>query len=162
MPSSPLPSQTFVELPLVCKPQNKWEAKSEGSQRNAAMARLPYHPSYLSELMFPRSPKYWHCLQMEYCHCTNRISKWSKGICKMIILWPPSWPTFPTFPTFSTTFHTFIIHSSCIHHAFFSLVIFSSLGHSTPLCRSDVPSHPSWNSRKWSPRNVRSTDRLPL
>ena len=77
------------------------------------MARLPYHPSYLSKLMFPRSPKYWHCLHMEYCHCTNRISKWSKGICKMIILWPPSWPTFPSFPTFSTTFHTFIMRSSC-------------------------------------------------
>lgn len=32
----PLPSQGFVELPLVCKPQNEWEAKSEGAQHSKA------------------------------------------------------------------------------------------------------------------------------
>lgn len=76
------------------------------------MARLPYHPSYLSKLMFPRSPKYWHCLQMKYCHCTNRISKWSKRICKMIILWPPS-----NMAHLSYLPH-FFNYFSYIHHAF--------------------------------------------
>ena len=108
----------------------------EGQVHASAMSCLPFHPSYLSELMLPS-------LKMEYSHCTHRISK-LKGICKLSSCGRDrTWPTFPTFPTFHatlpTTFHTFIMHSS---------VIFSSLGHPTPLCRSDVPSHPSWNSRK--------------
>lgn len=157
MPSSPLPSQTFVELPLVCKPQNKWEAKSEGSQQNAAMARLIIRPIYpnLCSQDLPNTGTVctWNTVtaQIVYRNGRKESAKWSS--CGR-----PHGPPFLASPLFQLLF----IHSSCVPHAGFSLVIFSSLGHSTPLCRSDVPSHPSWNSRKWSPRNGRSTDRLPL